>query len=74
MEELIYDVELKSLHTKLKWVIEWEEGGWRRLEFLYENIYQPLCIKVLRRYLQMEKSSVMRKGETVYLLQYKNIT
>ncbi|XP_073728308.1 major histocompatibility complex class I-related gene protein-like [Misgurnus anguillicaudatus] len=60
-EDLTYDVELKKIHTKLKWVLGWDKFQSLSLQFRFENKYQPICFKVLRRYLHMENSYVMRK-------------
>lgn len=60
-EDLIYDVELKKIHTKLKWVLERDESQNHYLQLQFENYFQPICFKVLRRYLNMENSCVLRK-------------
>ncbi len=44
------------------------------MKFLIANIYQPICIKVLRRYLSMKKNSVMRKGERINPINISIIT
>ncbi|KAL1277361.1 hypothetical protein QQF64_024034 [Cirrhinus molitorella] len=58
--EYSFDTEKNNIQTKIIW------GPWGQLTKLHmkiicENIYQPICIKVLRRYLHINKNSVMRK-------------
>ncbi|XP_048065415.1 major histocompatibility complex class I-related gene protein-like isoform X2 [Megalobrama amblycephala] len=60
IEEFTFDMENNSTATKMTWR-PWDQQKWLRVKFMYENVYHPICIKVLRRYLNMEKNNVMRK-------------
>ncbi|XP_043103336.1 uncharacterized protein LOC122350716 [Puntigrus tetrazona] len=70
--EYTFDTE-KNVQTKIIW------GPWGQLtrlhmRFLCENIYQPICIKVLRRYLYVKKNSVMRKVKPRVRLMKKTLS
>uniref|UniRef100_A0A672QF25 Immunoglobulin C1-set domain-containing protein n=1 Tax=Sinocyclocheilus grahami TaxID=75366 RepID=A0A672QF25_SINGR len=56
----IFDIEKHEVQTKLTWM-PWDQLKKLQMKVLYENVYHPLCIKVLRRYLNLEKNNVMRK-------------
>ncbi|KAK9970451.1 hypothetical protein ABG768_026396, partial [Culter alburnus] len=60
MEEFTYVLEKNVIQVKKPWM-PWDQVEQLRLNFLKENVYHPICIKVLRRYLNMEKNNVMRK-------------
>ena len=67
LEEFTYDLEQNDIHVKKPWMILWDQV--KRLHIqLCENVYHPICIKVLRRYLHLEKNNVMRKGERINLI------
>ncbi|XP_039542623.1 zinc-alpha-2-glycoprotein-like [Pimephales promelas] len=59
MEEFTYD--LNNIHVEKPWITSWDQLKRLNLKLLYENIYHPICIKVLLRYLHLEKNHVMRK-------------
>ncbi|XP_048067397.1 class I histocompatibility antigen, Gogo-A*0501 alpha chain-like isoform X2 [Megalobrama amblycephala] len=61
MEEFTYDQEKNDIQMKKPWMIPWDQVKRRHIKYLYEIFYYPICIKVLRRYLNMEKNNVMRK-------------
>ncbi|XP_067251196.1 major histocompatibility complex class I-related gene protein-like [Chanodichthys erythropterus] len=61
MEEFIFDIEKHAIQIKMPWVITWDQLKRLHENFMYENVYHPICIKTLRRYLNMEKNNVMRK-------------
>ncbi|XP_073672975.1 major histocompatibility complex class I-related gene protein-like [Garra rufa] len=61
MEEFTFDMKKPDIEIKMPWVVTWDQLKWLRLRFMYENIYHPICIKVLRRYLNLKKNNVMRK-------------
>ncbi|XDV48806.1 hypothetical protein PO909_018170 [Leuciscus waleckii] len=61
MEEVTYDLEQNDVHLKKQWIISWYQVHQLRIKFLCGNVYHPICIKVLRRYLHLEKNNVMRK-------------
>ncbi|XP_048066600.1 major histocompatibility complex class I-related gene protein-like isoform X2 [Megalobrama amblycephala] len=61
MQEFTYDLEKNDIQMKKPWIIPWDQVEQLHIKFLYENVYHPICIKVLRRYLNMEKNNVMRK-------------
>ncbi|XP_026110939.1 major histocompatibility complex class I-related gene protein-like isoform X2 [Carassius auratus] len=58
--ELTFDIEKKEIQNKLLWKT-WDQAAQFRIKFLHQNVYHPICIKTLRRYLNMEKNNVMRK-------------
>ncbi|XP_051758591.1 hereditary hemochromatosis protein homolog [Ctenopharyngodon idella] len=59
---------------KKPWIIPWDQVKQLRIKFLYENVYHPICIKVLQRYLNMEKNNVMRKVKPRVRLMRKTLT
>ncbi|XP_067268689.1 major histocompatibility complex class I-related gene protein-like isoform X2 [Pseudorasbora parva] len=61
MEEFIFDIEKHAIQIKMPWVITWDQLKRIHENFMYENVYHPICIKILRRYLHLEKNNVMRK-------------
>ncbi|XP_067250022.1 zinc-alpha-2-glycoprotein-like [Chanodichthys erythropterus] len=73
MEEIIYDLEKKDIQMKKTW-IPWDQMEQLQIKFLFENVYHPICIKVLRRYLNMEKNNVMRKVKPRVRLMRKTLT
>ncbi|KAK9970452.1 hypothetical protein ABG768_026397, partial [Culter alburnus] len=73
MEEIIYDLEKKDIQMKKTW-IPWDQMEQLQIKFLFENVYHPICIKVLRRYLNMEKNNVMRKVKPRVRLMKKTLT
>jgi len=71
MEEFTYD--LNNIHVEKPWITSWDQLKRLNLKLLYENIYHPICIKVLLRYLHLEKNHVMRKGERINLINFSII-
>uniref|UniRef100_A0A672MJL4 Major histocompatibility complex class I LBA n=1 Tax=Sinocyclocheilus grahami TaxID=75366 RepID=A0A672MJL4_SINGR len=61
MEEFTFDMEKHDIQMKMPWMITWNQLKWLSVKFMYENVYHPICIKVLRRYLNLKKNNVMRK-------------
>ncbi|XP_048066681.1 major histocompatibility complex class I-related gene protein-like isoform X2 [Megalobrama amblycephala] len=61
LEEFIFDIEKHDIQFKMPWAIAWDQLKQLHENFMYENVYHPICIKTLRRYLNMEKNNVMRK-------------
>ncbi|KAL1269643.1 hypothetical protein QQF64_031932 [Cirrhinus molitorella] len=61
MEEFIFDKQKNDIQIKKPWMISWDQVKLRNVKLMYETFYYPICIKVLRRYLNMEKNNVMRK-------------
>ncbi|XP_050972278.1 major histocompatibility complex class I-related gene protein-like [Labeo rohita] len=61
MEGYTFDVEKKDIQIKKPWITAWNQVKKLRVKFLYENVYHPVCIRTLQRYLNMEKNSVMTK-------------
>ncbi|XP_067249912.1 DLA class I histocompatibility antigen, A9/A9 alpha chain-like [Chanodichthys erythropterus] len=73
IEEFTFDMENNSTATKMTWR-PWDQQKWLRIKFMYENVYHPICIKVLRRYLNMEKNNVLRKVKPRVRLMKKTLT
>ncbi|XP_067249916.1 BOLA class I histocompatibility antigen, alpha chain BL3-7-like [Chanodichthys erythropterus] len=73
MEEFTYVLEKNVIQVKKPWM-PWDQVEQLRLNFLKENVYHPVCIKVLRRYLNMEKNNVMRKVKPRVRLMKKTLT
>ncbi|XP_073709048.1 DLA class I histocompatibility antigen, A9/A9 alpha chain-like [Garra rufa] len=61
MEEFIFDIGKHAIQIKMPWMITWDQLKRVHENFMYENVYHPICIKTLRRYLTMEKNNVLRK-------------
>ncbi|XP_073690521.1 DLA class I histocompatibility antigen, A9/A9 alpha chain-like [Garra rufa] len=61
MEEYTIDMEKKDIHIKKPWITTWNQVKKLHVKFLYENVYHPVCIRTLKRYLNMEKNNVMKK-------------
>ncbi|XP_016387309.1 major histocompatibility complex class I-related gene protein-like [Sinocyclocheilus rhinocerous] len=73
IEELIFDIENNKTQTKMTWR-PWDQHKWIRVKYMYENVYHPLCMKVLRRYLYMEKNNVLRKVKPRVRFMNKTLT
>ncbi|XP_051758569.1 major histocompatibility complex class I-related gene protein-like [Ctenopharyngodon idella] len=74
LEEVTYDLEKNDIQMEKPWIIPWDQIKRQHMKFLYENVYHPICIKVLRRYLHMEKNNVMRKVKPRVRLMRKTLT
>ncbi|XP_048067414.1 major histocompatibility complex class I-related gene protein-like isoform X2 [Megalobrama amblycephala] len=74
MEEFTYDLEKNDIQMKKPWIIPCDQVKLLKLKFIYKNVYHPICIKVLRRYLNMEKNNVMRKVKPRVRLMRKTLT
>uniref|UniRef100_A0A673H0E0 Ig-like domain-containing protein n=1 Tax=Sinocyclocheilus rhinocerous TaxID=307959 RepID=A0A673H0E0_9TELE len=57
MEEFTFDMEKHDIQMKMPWMITWNQLKWLSVKFMYENVYHPICIKVLRRYLNLKKNN-----------------
>ncbi|XP_073708901.1 DLA class I histocompatibility antigen, A9/A9 alpha chain-like [Garra rufa] len=58
--EYTFDTEKNNFQTKIIWG-PWGQITKLHMKIMCENIFQPICIKILRRYLHLNKNSVMRK-------------
>ncbi len=61
--DLSFDMEKNEIQYTQQWGIAWDQAKRLHLKLIHQNVYHPICIKTLRRYLNMEKNNVMRKGE-----------
>ncbi|XP_051758565.1 hereditary hemochromatosis protein homolog [Ctenopharyngodon idella] len=73
MMEFTYDLEKNDIQMKKTW-IPWNQVKQLKFKFIHEKVYHPICIKVLRRYLNMEKNNVMRKVKPRVRLMRKTLT
>ncbi|XP_043103335.1 uncharacterized protein LOC122350715 [Puntigrus tetrazona] len=74
MEEFVFDVGKQAIQIKMPWVITWDHLKRVHENFMYENVYHPICMKTLRRYLNMEKNSVLRKVKPRVRLMKKTLS
>uniref|UniRef100_A0A8C1HXF1 Ig-like domain-containing protein n=2 Tax=Cyprinus carpio TaxID=7962 RepID=A0A8C1HXF1_CYPCA len=58
--EFTFDMEKREIQNKLLWVT-FDQVEQLYAKLISENVFHPICIKTLRRYLNMEKNNVMRK-------------
>uniref|UniRef100_A0A9J8CKZ1 Ig-like domain-containing protein n=2 Tax=Cyprinus carpio TaxID=7962 RepID=A0A9J8CKZ1_CYPCA len=56
-----FDAETKKLQINLSLIRGWDQHRSIYVNFLYENIYLPICLKILRRNLNMKKISILQK-------------
>ncbi|XP_016304104.1 BOLA class I histocompatibility antigen, alpha chain BL3-7-like [Sinocyclocheilus anshuiensis] len=61
VEEFTFDSEKNYIQMKKPWMTMWNQVKHLRIKYMYEHVYHPVCMKTLRRYLEMEKKNVMRK-------------
>ncbi|XP_058641920.1 major histocompatibility complex class I-related gene protein-like isoform X2 [Onychostoma macrolepis] len=61
MAEFTFDMEKNEMKNKMQLMITWDQATQLHSKFMHQNVYHPICIKTLRRYLSMEKNNVMRK-------------
>ncbi|XP_051525043.1 major histocompatibility complex class I-related gene protein-like [Myxocyprinus asiaticus] len=75
-EQFTFDVVKRTMQINLPWIRIKGMGQteWLHIKFLYENIYHPVCMKTLRKYLDKEKSVVMRKVKPRVRLFKKTLT
>lgn len=73
MEEFTYDLEQNDIHMKQPWIIPWDQVKQLHVKIRYKNVYYPICIKVLQRYLHLEKNHVMRKVKPSVRLMRKKL-
>ncbi|XP_059412792.1 major histocompatibility complex class I-related gene protein-like isoform X3 [Carassius carassius] len=74
VEEFTFDIEKHDIKMKKPWMIMWSQFEHLKVKLMYENVYHPVCIKTLRRYLEMEKNNVMRKVKPRVRLVKKMLT
>ncbi|KAL2092287.1 hypothetical protein ACEWY4_012085 [Coilia grayii] len=60
-EELQYNTEQKTIEVEGVWSATWSYLERNQVEWMYANIYHPICIKALKRCLHIKKNHVMRK-------------
>uniref|UniRef100_A0A673H197 Ig-like domain-containing protein n=1 Tax=Sinocyclocheilus rhinocerous TaxID=307959 RepID=A0A673H197_9TELE len=72
--DLTFDMEKNEIHNTMQWGITWEQGQQRHVKYVLQNVYHPICIKTLRRYLNMEKNNVMRKVKPRVRLMEKTLS
>ncbi|XP_052407184.1 major histocompatibility complex class I-related gene protein isoform X1 [Carassius gibelio] len=58
--EFTFDIEKKAVQNKLL-SKTWDQATQLHVKFMHQNVYHPICIKTLRRFLNKEKNNVMRK-------------
>uniref|UniRef100_A0A8C1X130 Ig-like domain-containing protein n=1 Tax=Cyprinus carpio TaxID=7962 RepID=A0A8C1X130_CYPCA len=61
MAEFTFDMEKNKIQNTMKWRITLDQAAQLHMKFIHQNVYHPICIKTLRRYLNIEKNNVMRK-------------
>ncbi|KAI2661520.1 DLA class I histocompatibility antigen, A9/A9 alpha chain [Labeo rohita] len=66
MEEFVFDIGKHAIQIKMPWMITWDQLKRVHENLMYENVYHPICIKTLQRYLNMEKNNVLRKGRRAF--------
>lgn len=62
--EALFSMQQKSCQTESLWPSMFTSIERSTFEFLFANVYSPMCIKTLRNCLHMRKKDVMRKGKT----------
>uniref|UniRef100_A0A672M4M0 Ig-like domain-containing protein n=1 Tax=Sinocyclocheilus grahami TaxID=75366 RepID=A0A672M4M0_SINGR len=56
-----FDTKTKKLQINLSLIRAWDQHKSLYVNVLYENIYYPICLKILRRNLNMKKNSILQK-------------
>ncbi|XP_073703979.1 DLA class I histocompatibility antigen, A9/A9 alpha chain-like [Garra rufa] len=56
-----FDAETKAFQINLSLIRTWDQQKRIYVNFLYDNVYYPVCLKILRRNLYMKNSSILRK-------------
>ncbi|XP_030621606.1 major histocompatibility complex class I-related gene protein-like [Chanos chanos] len=74
LQEINFNMQKNTLAWSMDSVIDWSFFPESRIKWVVENIYQPICIKVLRRYLQREKRYLLRKVKPRVRLLKKTLT
>ncbi|XP_073708920.1 major histocompatibility complex class I-related gene protein-like [Garra rufa] len=59
--EFVIDMEKNDVQMTKPWMTTWDQAKQLHMKFIHQNVYHPVCIKTLRKYLNMKKNSVMRK-------------
>ncbi|KAL1258894.1 hypothetical protein QQF64_009471 [Cirrhinus molitorella] len=69
-----FDAETKAFQINLSLIRAWDQQKRIYVNFLYENVYHPVCLKILRRNLYMKKSSILQKVKPTVRLLKKVLT
>ncbi|XP_062399801.1 major histocompatibility complex class I-related gene protein-like [Sardina pilchardus] len=67
--ELNFSIQQETLQAKGAWPDLWSHIDKERIRLTFANIYSPVCIKFLKRYLNMRKNETMTVKPRVRLLQ-----
>ncbi|KAL2092165.1 hypothetical protein ACEWY4_011963 [Coilia grayii] len=60
-EALRYTIEQNTIQVESVWSATWSYFERNQIEWMYANIYHPICIKTLKNYLHTRRNHVMRK-------------
>ncbi|XP_062398403.1 major histocompatibility complex class I-related gene protein-like [Sardina pilchardus] len=60
-EEQNFDMQQKTLQSQGAGPNLWSHVKKQTMELMHANIYSPLCIRILKKYLYMRKNEIMRK-------------
>ncbi|XP_076126821.1 major histocompatibility complex class I-related protein 1-like [Alosa pseudoharengus] len=60
-EELNFYMQQKTLQSNGAWPNLWSHVKKESTELMYANVYSPICIRILKRYLHLRKNEIMRK-------------
>ncbi|XP_030621592.1 T-cell surface glycoprotein CD1b-2-like [Chanos chanos] len=72
--ELNFNLQKKTSLWSMDSIIDWGIHTESGTKVIVENIYQPICIKILQRYLQREKRYLLRKVKPRVRLLKKTLT
>ncbi|XP_062404882.1 major histocompatibility complex class I-related gene protein-like [Sardina pilchardus] len=60
-DHLSFTNDQHSFWNQWQWPAMWDKLQFSQVKWLYENIYQPICLRTLRTYLRKQRNRVMRK-------------
>ncbi|XP_076142705.1 major histocompatibility complex class I-related protein 1-like [Alosa pseudoharengus] len=60
-DHLSFTNDQHSFWSQWQWPAMWDKLQFSQVKWLYENIYQPICLRTLRTYLRKQRNRVMRK-------------
>ncbi|XP_050986355.1 class I histocompatibility antigen, Gogo-C*0101/C*0102 alpha chain [Labeo rohita] len=69
-----FDTETKIFQINFSLIRAWDQQKRIYVNFLYDNIYHPICLKMLRRNLHTKKSSILQKVKPTVRLLKKVLT
>uniref|UniRef100_A0AAY5EC82 Ig-like domain-containing protein n=1 Tax=Electrophorus electricus TaxID=8005 RepID=A0AAY5EC82_ELEEL len=60
-EDLYFNTQLSTLQSEGKWPNTWDRTARNDVQWMYANVYTPLCFQLLENVLEIKRSHIMRQ-------------